>query len=231
MVPHTQRGIIRHPAQVYGYSVRGAPLEVYLPEGKTECLVFAGIHGEEAETTILLSRALRSRRHTLQHCAVILAANPDGLALGTRANANGVDLNRNFPARNWREGHVCHRWSEGCAQEVVLSTGSAPASEPETLALMQLVERLSPAYLVALHGPLACIDDPQGSALGCWLAEASGLPLVADIGSPTPGSFGSWCQDQGRAVITYELPPDSVWALQAVHLPLLSRLLDWRWSG
>ncbi|MCB1639983.1 MAG: murein tripeptide amidase MpaA [Thiothrix sp.] len=204
MVPHAQRGVIRHPAQIYGYSVYGTPLEVYLPTEKTECLVFAGIHGEEAETTILLSRALRSRQSALRHCAVVLAANPDGLARGTRANARGVDLNRNFPADNWRGDQVLHRWDEGQAQEVALSPGHAPASEPETLALMQLVERLNPSHIVSLHGPLACIDDPQGSALGQWLAQGSGLPLVADIGSPTPGSFGSWCRDQDRAVITYE---------------------------
>ena len=80
----------------------GLPLEVWRPRQECRLLLFAGIHGEEPETTYALSRALRQLSALPEHCAVVLAANPDGITRGTRGNANGVDLNRNFPSKDWR---------------------------------------------------------------------------------------------------------------------------------
>ena len=90
------RGIIRLESVEYGRSVLGAPLLCYPSREKCRLLVFAGIHGEEPETTFLLSRAVRAFEKNFAHVAIVLCANPDGVALGTRGNANGVDLNRNF---------------------------------------------------------------------------------------------------------------------------------------
>ena len=223
--PTEERGRVRFVPEVYGASVRGLPLHVWLPgAGETDLLLFAAIHGEEPETTALLSKALRSLRVPPARCAVILSANPDGMLLGTRGNARGVELNRNFPATNWQEAPISARWSlEG--DRVTFSTGARPGSEPETRALMSLVERLRPQVVIALHSPLGCIDDPATSPLGRWLARATDLPLVPDVGYPTPGSFGSWCREIGQPVITYELPGQSVATLQTVHLPVLIELL------
>lgn len=225
MRAHQKRGLIHQSATRYGRSVRGADLEVYLPTEQTELLIFAGIHGEEPETTVLLSKALRSLHEPLHNCAVVLAANPDGLVRGTRANANGVDLNRNFPATNWQEADVCHRWEAGRPQEVALSSGSEPGSEPETQALIMLIADLQPRQIVSMHAPLACIDDPLSSTLAQWMSAKTDLPLVPDIGDPTPGSFGSWCAEEDLPVITYELPAESLWSMQEKHLAVLHSLL------
>jgi protein MpaA len=188
-------------------------------------LIFAAIHGEEPETTYALSRALRQLTEPPEHCAVVLAANPDGVIRGTRGNARGVDLNRNFPSKDWQPRPVTHRSTIEDASDILLSTGEAPASEPETQALLALISQLGPKAVVALHAPLACIDDANDSVLGQRLAQRTGMPLVRDVGYPTPGSFGSWGSDNGVAVVTYEFPLAATEVLMKDHVPVIVDLL------
>lgn len=209
----------------YGRSVLGNTLEVWRPSGRCRLLIFASIHGNEGETTAALSLALRHLAAPSPHCAVVLAANPDGLLRGTRGNARGVELNRNFPTADWRPGPINHRETMDDPQDVALSPGEAPGSEPETQALMNLIAELEPEAVIALHAPLECIDDANGSELGRWLAERTGMPFVRDVGYPTPGSFGTWGAENGVPVVTYEFPlitPDE--AVRA-HVPVLVELL------
>jgi protein MpaA len=188
-------------------------------------LVFAAIHGEEPETTYALSRALRQLPEPSTHAAVVLAANPDGLVRGTRGNARGVDLNRNFPARDWQPNPLTHRSTIEDRSDILLSPGEHPGSEPETQALLQLIADLQPEVVIALHAPLACIDDANGSDLGHRLAVRTGMPFVKDVGYPTPGSFGSWGADNRVPVITYEFPLAATEVLMRDHVPVLVELL------
>jgi protein MpaA len=156
---------------------------------------------------------------------VILAANPDGLIRGTRGNARGVDLNRNFPTDSWRAAPVTCRSTIEDPSDVVLGTGAYAGSEPEVQALLALLDELRPSAVVALHAPLACIDDANDSALGRRLAARTGMPLVRDVGYPTPGSFGSWGAEHGVAVVTYEFPLAATEVLMRDHVPVLVELL------
>jgi protein MpaA len=90
---------------------------------------------------------------------------------------------------------------------------------------MRLVAELQPESVLALHAPLACIDDPAESGLGQWLSDRTGMALVADVGYPTPGSFGSWGAEQGLHVITYEFPLATTDMLVRDHVPILVELL------
>lgn len=224
--PRPDWGTIPVAPREYGRSVLGLPLEVWRGAGDCALLVFAGIHGEEPETTYALSRALRQFPAPPPHTAVVLAANPDGLIRGTRGNANGVDLNRNFPSVDWRSGEVTHRSTLGDPSDVRLSTGAHPASEPEVRGLLTLIDELAPRAVVALHAPLACIDDANASALGHRLATRTRMPLVRDVGYPTPGSFGSWGSDRGIPVVTYEFPLAATETLMRDHVPVLVELLQ-----
>jgi len=223
--PRKEQGTLEWEPDVYGRSQLGNSLEVWPSGGPCRLLVFAAIHGEEGETTTALSLSLRHLAAPSPHCAVVLAANPDGLIRGTRGNARGVDLNRNFPTKDWRPDPVLHRTTLGAPRNVALSPGESPGSEPETRALIELIWELKPEAVVALHAPLGCIDDPNESDLGRWLAERTGMPLVPDVGYPTPGSFGTWGAEQGLHVVTYELgltTPDDV---VRDHVPVLVELL------
>lgn len=223
--PRQDIGTIQWEPSIYGRSHLGNALDVWHPSGGCRLLLFAGIHGEEPETTIALSRALRLLTEPSPYCAVVLAANPDGLIRGTRGNARGVDLNRNFPTHDWKPDPVEHRSTLDDPRDVRLSPGSGPGSEPEVVALIRLIEELRPESVVALHAPLACIDDARQGPLARWLADRTGLELVADVGYPTPGSFGTWGGERGIGVVTYELPLTHTDALVREHVPVLAELL------
>lgn len=171
-----------------------------LGAGEETVLVFGGIHGDERSSSELAfcflawleqhPEQLRGRR-----LVVAPASNPDGLAQGVRGNARGVDLNRNFPAQNWRPQGAAHR------------PGLHPRSEPETRFLLFLLQVYSPARVVTLHGAAGCINwDGPARELAAAMALRCGLPARASIGYPTPGSFGSYLGiDLGIPVITFEL--------------------------
>jgi murein peptide amidase A len=223
--PRQEIGTISWEPSIYGRSHLGSALEVWRPNSRCDLLIHAGIHGEEAETTLALSRALRLLAEPSPNCAVVLAVNPDGLTRGTRGNARGVDLNRNFPTQDWKPDPVEHRSTLEDPRDVRLSPGSGPGSEPEIVALVRLIDELQPQNVVALHAPLACIDDAKQGPLARWLAERTGLALVADVGYPTPGSFGTWGGEHGIGVVTYEFPLTTTDALVREHVPVLADLL------
>jgi murein peptide amidase A len=214
----------------YGRSVRGAELRVHLPAQPRHLLV-AGLHGEEPETVQLARGILDRVDGDEATCAIVLCANPDGVTGGTRQNARGVDLNRNFPATSWRAG-TTPSYPAGIdpARRVpanrtnVSSTGGTPLSEPESAALAALIARLDPVLVLDLHAPLELIlTTPLVPAeVARELADAAQLELTDDIGSPVPGALRDWLGDGGVPCITYDVEHAGLPALYRRHLPGLS---------
>lgn len=212
------RGFFRFPLETYGKTVLGSDL-LYLPSrGKCKLLVVAGIHGEEPETTFLLSRCIRLLDSLPEHTAFVLCANPDGMTLGTRGNFNGVDLNRNFPATERPDAHVYSRSVLEAPRDTILLASTGESPEPEVTGLLHLIELLHPEEILSIHAPIGCVDASERSPVVESLCLTFDLPWVPDIGYPTPGSLGTWCKEHRasggpRQCVTLELPRMSLEAL------------------
>jgi protein MpaA len=160
--------------------------------------------------------------------------NPDGLLNGTRQNAAGVDLNRSFPAASWRPDES-FTYPPGIAPELRVEAnrrnrstpGPKPGSEPETQALMALVQRLRPALVVDLHSPLELILARPGSeTAAAALGQAAGLEVLDELAGECPGAFDDWLVEQGVPALVYEIEHAGLPALCARHLPGLEALLS-----
>ena len=207
-------------AHEYGRSRQGVALRVFMPAGERPLagLLTAAMHGEEATTALLARRLLERVPGAESAWAVVQVVNPDGLLSGTRQNEAGVDLNRNFPAATWLPDdsftyppgiEPARRQPENRTN--LSSPGPQAASEPETRALMELVERLRPPLVVDLHSPLELLlvrgDAPQRdgrAALG--LREPARSPTSwpdararSTTGWPSAGSRRSSTRSSRRA--------------------------------
>jgi murein peptide amidase A len=128
-----------------GHSVDGRPIRpVVLGSAPPahRLLVVGCIHGNETAGMPIAQALVRAGALPGTEIVVVPAANPDGcLRLGTRQNARGVDLNRNFPS-NW--ARIGRRGS-------VQYSGPRPLSEPESRYLVALVRAVQPAITIVFH--------------------------------------------------------------------------------
>ncbi len=213
-----------------GESVQGRPIELFVfGEGGETTLILGGIHGNEPTGNQV---AVELVRHLTEHpeiCAgrcvmVAPAVNPDGLSARRRRNANGIDINRNFPATNFP------RDPDGR-----FAGGRQPLSEPETRAILDAIDHAHPAKIISIHaivrGRHGNNFDGPALPLAEEMGRCNGYPVLPTMGYVTPGSLGSWAGvDHGIPTITLELPRDtdgpSCWEenrealLAAIRLPL-----------
>lgn len=168
-------------APVIGHSVRGRPIVAYERGDRTAppTLVVGVIHGSEPAGLAVIAQLRRLPLPPHVHLWLVPAANPDGLAAGTRQNAHGVDLNRNWPMA-WVHNGV--PWDG-------YYSGPKPMSEPENRAMRAFIVRIKPKLTIWYHQPLAEVygSDPHVAVLKRY-AQLSGLPyrqLTAPRGAVT----------------------------------------------
>ncbi len=202
LVDRSGEGVIKLPVrhQIVGRSVQGRPIMCQVfGEGPDVVLIMGTIHGDEPAGTPLvrcLSGYLKENPYLLDGRMVVLMplTNPDGRVLGTRENARGVDLNRNFDASNRIDN---------------TRNGREALSEPESRVIRDMIQRYRPNRIVSLHqrrnGRPSCIDyDGPADSLAQHMARYCDVP-VSRLGM-YPGSLGSYMATRlGIPVITFEM--------------------------
>jgi predicted deacylase len=189
--------------------------------GPRRVLWVGGIHGDEREGALataelpaaFLAEPGAAERVTL---TVIEDLNPDGTAARRRTNERGVDLNRNFPAASFRAG---------------ARNGLAPLSEPESLALFELVAGWQPELVLVAHAwrgaQFVNFDGPARAEAEAFAARAGFELRESQELEPTPGSLGSWANERGVRVLTLEyrrgMAPADAW--QATRAAILAAVL------
>ncbi len=188
---------------VYGKSVSGKPLVGFFVGKHTYpvLLLQYAIHAREWITSLLALEHIK--RGVSQGGAYILPlTNPDGALLSLcdpartlwKANANGVDLNVNFPAL-WGTG-VSNTFAPSSQNYV----GARPLSEPETRALVRFTGKVRPSATVSYHTKGREIYwefFQQGAALerdkrlASALADETGYTAKTIVGSA--GGYKDWC--------------------------------------
>ena len=167
-----------------GYSHEGRPIKAYRigdPSSEKVVLVVGCIHGNECAGKAVIAALKKRRPPSGVKIWAIEALNPDGAAAGTRQNARGVDLNRNFP-RKWQlQGQ---RWS-------TYYSGPRRSSEKETRHAMRFVETIRPDVTIWYHQQMALVDRSGGRrAIQRRYADMVGLPLKRL--DPLPGTATRW---------------------------------------
>ncbi len=202
---------------VYGYSEEGRPLyALRAGHGETLGISQYAIHAREWITTLL---GLEHIRRGVRKGSVwfLPLTNPDGVLLATegigsvsadmrdfllkignfplwKANAHGVDLNVNFPAK-W--GHGVQNRREPSSESFI---GNAPLCAKESRALAEFTLKTKPRFTLSWHTkgeeiywrfhqpPLRLKRDKKFAKV---LSQATGYPLKEAKGSA--GGYKDWC--------------------------------------
>ena len=188
----TERPTTVLKSRVIGKSVQGRKIVAYhlgepkRPRVKTVVLL-AAMHGNEAAPSQILDALVAGQPVVGLDLWVVPTYNPDGVAAGTRKNANGVDLNRNFPY-DWKD------------LDGNYESGPKPASEPETQAMMAFLDKVDPSAILSFHQPLTGVDtDTKNPRLARRVARKLNLPRrTLDCGGVCHGTMTGWFNDSHK---------------------------------
>ncbi len=138
-----QHPFVLERSSIAGRSAQGRPIRLHEygePPLRGEVMVFGCIHGDEC--------GMRGIQPLDNGCPppgvdifVVPDLDPDGSVAGSRLNANGVDLNRNFPAA----------WEPSGAPGDLEHSGAHPFSEPESRLAARLIRKVGPAVTIWFH--------------------------------------------------------------------------------
>lgn len=172
-----------------------------------QTLVIGVVHGDEYQGEKLIYKYIDE--FDKAGVLFIPCLNPDGRDLNTRTNSNGVDINRNFPTKNWELTEKDNYYG-----------GSEPASEIETKFLVKIIDKYKPKVIITLHTPYKIVNfDGPAKDLAEMISEIIKYPVEPSIGYPTPGSFGTYAGVE-RNIPTITLEMDEEETIENLYQPI-----------
>ena len=211
-LPNVSRALcdeaLLQPSQ--GRSVKGRILytrDVPADNPRRRVLVVGAMHGDELSSASLalhwIKFAQAAQKNSQTHWLFIPALNPDGLLSrpSRRVNANGVDLNRNFPTPNWEKETAVY-WDQRVRKDPRRWPGKSSLSEPESQYLYDEIKRFQPHLIVSIHAPYGVLDfdGPVRAPIRLGHLRLNQVGIF-------PGSLGNFGGVQnGMPVVTVELP-------------------------
>ena len=200
-----------------GSSVQGRAITAYkFGNGSVKTIYVGATHGDELGSKYLLDswvNELEANFHKIpanRTIYVVPLLNPDGFNTRSRVNASNVDLNRNFPANNWKPDVVMPG-----GKLVINGGGSSALSEPESKAIASFILAQSPELVLTYHskgsmvianeaGNSAALAKTYGTNSGYWARNDSELGTT--FAYDTTGAMENWLYDkQSVATLLIEL--------------------------
>ncbi len=187
-----------------GRSVEGMEIEAFKTDIQSNKYIYllAGTHGDEVEGVCVLKNLFEWLKtdHTIKELPIVVVPilNVDGYRSGTRTNAHGVDLNRNYPTEDWSPEAKKERYNPG----------PEALSEPENIFLLKLFKKFPPGFTISFHTWKEIINyNGDAKEISHFLASFNKYEVADDIGYPTPGSLGTFLPEKYNSpLITFECP-------------------------
>jgi protein MpaA len=193
-LPANERRVIAHSVDgieivARHYGAADAPVQI---------VVIGQMHGSEPGGQQVVAQLAKRPVPAGVGLWLIVTMNPDGDRRGTRSNARGVDLNRNFPD-GWERSQ-----SRG-----VFWPGPSAASEPETRGMIRFLTRVKPTAVLSYHQAFDVVDISHarsraaGRHLAGWMGERA---AIVTCQGPCHGTLTQWVDHDRKAIaITIEL--------------------------
>ncbi len=190
-------------------------------------LLMGGIHGDELTSAAIVYRWVEGMTGPIAQSIdwrIMPVVNPDGLLAekASRMNANGVDLNRNFPTPGW-DAEAPRYWKARTRSDPRRFPGHAPLSEPESRWVEEEMRSFKPDVIISVHAPFGVLDfdGPEEPP------RKFGRLLLNRVGV-YPGSLGNYSGvHQNVPVITIELPNAQKMPQQAEVRRIWVDMLQW----
>ena len=187
-----------------GQSVEGNEITAFKtdPPADKYLYLMAGTHGDEVEGVYVLQELFNwlKSEHAIEELPIVVIPilNPDGYRASSRVNSHAVDLNRNYPTKNWSPDF----------KKPKHNPGPKALSEPENVFLDKLFKKFPPGFIITFHSwkPILNFND-DAEDVADYLSSYNEYVVTGDIGYPTPGSLGTYAPEKYHSpVLTFECP-------------------------